>query len=224
MRYLKSVTILLAILIFTSTFLTPMESSNPPPEPDLAHVVSFKEWMDQWEEDNMDPAKEDVDDEYDRFSGLVGAYQDAITGVGGNVFSAVSGAVQSSWVTMLMSVQGVGYSTATNIAKSESLRASVERSSNLHTTYWRRYHDKYDRHGTVTQGTVAAQINQEIAQHGGILISASTMMEAYWKYYYIVEDYNASVDRWNAYAPSQAKNKRWTTVPSKSAGVCPRHA
>ena len=91
----------------------------------------------------------------------------------------------------------------------------MERSSGLHTKYWRRYHDRYDKHGTVTEGTVAAQVQQEIAQHGGILVSASTMMEAYWKYYFIVEDYNAKVDAWNAYAPSQAKNKRWTTVPSK---------
>lgn len=215
MKYGQSFITILAVFAIATMFLVPVDSSNPPPEPDDAHVDSFRDWMQQWERDNMDPLADDVDDEYKRFSGLVGDYRDAIKGVGSNVFSGVSGIVQGRWVTMLMSVQGVGYSTATNIAKSESLRASVERSSGLHTTYWRRYHDRYDKHGTVTEGTVAAQVQQEIAQHGGILISASTMMEAYWKYYFIVEDYNAKVDAWNAYAPSQAKNKRWTTVPSK---------
>ncbi len=214
MRYLKYWTILLAFSIIASMFVVPSHSS--PPEPDPVPWVNFSEWMDQWEKDNMDPLEKDVNDEYKRFSGLVGDYRSAILDVGSNVFSGVSGLVQDNWIAMLMSVQGVSRSVATNIAKSESLRTSVERSSDLHATYWRRYHSRYDEHGTVTEGTVAAQVILEIAQHGGIVVSASTMMEAYWKYEFIVRDYNAQVDAWNAYRPSQAKQKAFTTVPSKA--------
>ena len=216
MKYLKTITILLAIFVIVSTFLVPVDSSNPPPEPDDAHVDSFEEWMKQWEKDNMDPAAKDVNDAYDRFSGLVGDYRDAINSVGGVAFSGVSNSVQTSWVAMVMSLYNTSKEGAKAIAETQTLQSAVELAASHHSTYLYNYNELYDRHGTIDAGTVATQVQQEIAQHGGISVSASTMMEAYWKYYYIAEDYNAKVDVWNAYAPSQAKDKVFTTVPSKA--------
>ena len=215
MKYLKSFMILLAVFVVASTFLVPVDSSNPPPEPDDANVENFKEWMDVGEKANMNPAAEDVKEAYNNLSGLVNAYRDALRGVGGSTYSSVSGSVQTSWVSMIMSLYDKSIVVATAIAKSQSLESAVELAASHHSTYWHNYHELYDGHGTVTQGTVAEQVNREIAERGGIRVDASTMMEAYWKYEFIVRDYNATVDRWNAYAPSQAKFHRWTTEPNK---------
>ena len=216
MKYLQTCLTLLTIFVIASMFLGPVDSSNPPPEPDDAHVDSFKEWMDQWRIDNMNPAAEDVEDAYDNFSGLVGDYRDAINGVGGVAFDAVSGAAQTTWLGLVTSLYNVSKEGARAIANTQTLQSAVELAASHHSTYLYNYNELYDRHGTIDAGTVATQVLQEISQHGGILVSASTMMEAYWKYYYIVEDYNAKVGKWNEYAPSQAKNKRFTTVPSKA--------
>lgn len=163
----------------------------------------------------MVPAANDVNKAYDRFSGLVGDYRDAIKGVVGVTFSSVSSSVQTGWVGMVMSLYNTTTSGAEAIAKTETLQSAVELAASLHSAYLYNYDDVYDKHGRVTQDSVRVQILEEIVQHGGIDVSASTMLEAYWKYYHIVEDYNVSVDAWNRYAPSQKRNKRFTTFPSK---------
>ncbi len=201
MRYLQSFITVLAIFVVASTFFVPVDSSsNSPPEPDDAIIDSFKEWMDEWRRLNIDPAARKVHDAYTALSGLVGDYQSAINGVGGVAFSAVSGAVQDKWVGLVVSVYNTTKDLATGIAKTQTLQSAVEEGSSHHSLYLYYYHQLWNKHGTVIQGTVAEQVQTEISQNGGMLISANSLMEAFYKYEFLVRDYNAKVNAWNAYA------------------------
>ena len=215
MGYFRSFTMVLVFLVIASTLLIPVNTSSSPSEPDLVPVSNFKDWMDEWEKQTMNPAAQDVHDSYKAFSSLVSAYQTAINDVGGTAFSSVSSAVQTSWVGMIVAVYNTATDVATNMAKSETLESSVELAASYHNLYFYNYNHLFDKHGRVDRISVRTQIAKEIEEHGGILYTAETMMEAYYRYEVIVEIYNKQLAKWKEYKPSDTRQPRITIVPSK---------
>lgn len=215
MGYFRSFTMVLVFLVIASTLLIPVDTSGSPSEPDIAPVINFRDWMKDWKELNMDPAAQEVHDAYKAFSGLVSAYQTAINDVGGTAFSSVSSAVQTSWVGMIVAVYNTTKDVATNIAKSETLESAVELAASHHSAYFYYYNHLFDKHGRVDRISVRSKIAKEIEEHGGILYTAETMMEAYYRYEAIVEIYNEQLAEWKEYNPSDTRQPIITIVPSK---------
>ncbi len=219
MRYLQNFSILLAILLVASTLVVPTQSSEKPPFPDLAIVENAVDWMDEWKVANVGPAKQDVDNAYDDLSGLASAYKDAISSVGDVAYSSVSGAVQESWVGLLMSLYDKTKSAATSMAKTHSLQTAVEAGISYHSMELYYFDDLWNSHLRVQEDLVWAEMRTQMSDSSTQLtLSANTMMEAYYKVTFVADLYNQQVDLWNQYAyryePNQVRSKRYPSSPT----------
>ncbi len=215
MKHLRFFTILLVFVVVAAMFLVPFKSSSSPNPPDAAPVDSFEDYMDAWEKSNMDPAAKNVHDAYDDFEGLVGEYQSAINGFGGVVFSAVGHSVQTSWVGMVMGVYKTSKEDAMNKAKTQTLQSAVEEAASAHSSYLDKYNDLFDRNGTVNEDSVRKKIQSEIEENGSMSITAETMMEAHYRYEYLIAEYNKQVDAYNAYK-NASYTHRYTVLPPRA--------
>ena len=184
MRYIRAFTLLLAVLLIASTLIVPIESSEKPPEPNWVMVQHALDWMEKWEDVNVVPAKQDVDNAYDDLSDLVSAYKDAISSVGDVAYSSVSGAIQESWVGLLMSLYDKTKSAATSMAKTHSLQTAVEAGISYHCTELYYFDDLWNSHLRVQEDLVWADMRTQMSDSSTQLtLSANTMMEAYYQGY-----------------------------------------
>lgn len=215
MKHLRFFTILLVFFSVAAMLLVPFRTSSSPTQPDYAPVHSTKEWMNEWRVLNMFPAKDKVNNAYNNFSGLVEDYKSSINSGLDVVFSAVSNAVQTSWVGMVVGVYNTTKEDAMKRAKTQTLQSAVEEAADDHSTYLLFYNELYDGNVSVDRHSVRTQIQSEIDEHGGILLTAQTMMEAFYKYEVLVENYNKQVDAWNAYKGTSLSHA-FATVPSRA--------
>ncbi len=219
MRYIRTFTLLLAVLLVASTFIVPIESTEKPPEPNWVMVQHALDWMDKWEDENVVPAAKDVNDAYDALSGVASAYKDAIMGVGDVAFSGVSSSVQTSWIAMVMSLYNTTKEGAKAIAKTQKLKEAVEEGINRHTMELYYFDDLWNSHLRVQEDLVWSQMRTQMSDGSGQLtLSANTMMEVYYKVTFVADLYNQQVDIWNQYAyeyePNQVKDRYYPTPPT----------
>ena len=216
MRIVQPIPILILILLGAATLIVPVTPNTVPPYPDMANVISAKNYLDVWYDMNMPPAEYHVREAYSAVSGLASDYSDSITSTGDVSFSSLTSSVQDKMIGMFMSITNQSYALAKNMAKTHTLHSATESGISHHTQRLYNYNELWDKHGTVYKDAVYDDIRSEIQNTGQFVIDADSYVEAYCAYEFCVDEYNQQVEAWNNYAPSQPTNKITATSHSKA--------
>ncbi len=209
-RFLCILTILICVFAYSEV----LSASTPPSYPDDGPVDNAKDHYFAWWR-TIDQVETNVRTKFNAAMGIVNDLRSADASIRNTMYASLPAGLKKSVTSALGSALGISVRLATDMAKAMTLEAAALKVFGEHTKQFDTFNDYWDGSGWATQSNVLAKMQTEVNQNGVPGVEANSLMEAFHRYEYAMGVYNLQVQKWNAYAPSQAVTELTLSDPVK---------